>query len=175
MTRIKKPLFTELDLGMNPIVTGQDFQIRFRELSHKKTYTDVEAGTGKLISSVDTDEVYSVEVEKYTKVFNRSAYRIHIMALPSRARDLYLWLIYEADPGKDYIWINKQRYMEECDVSLNTYKAAVSDLIKSIVIVPSAVTQVYWINPLFFFNGNRLQKFKEKLVNVTSGKDVDEE
>jgi hypothetical protein len=166
MTRAKKPIFTEQDLGLNPIVTGNDFQIRFRELKHSKSYIDVEEATGKVISTADTSEIYSVEVEKFTKVFNRSAYRVHIMSLPSRARDLCFWLIYEAEAGKDYVWINKNRYMEECDISLNTFKAAVSDLIKAIVIVPTAVPQVYWINPLFFFNGNRLEKFKDKLVNV---------
>jgi hypothetical protein len=97
----------------------------------------------------------------FTKVFTNAANRKKICGMTSRARDLYLWLIYEIDPGKDYLWLNEERIKLELNVSYNTLKGAITDLIKEVIIVESAIKGVYWINPLFFFNGSRLDKYKQ--------------
>ena len=88
------------------------------------------------------------------------------MALSSRARDLFLWITYELDSGKDFLWINKVRYMKECTVSLNTYKESILDLTTAGVITPTVYHDTYWINPLFFFNGDRIKKYQDKLTTV---------
>jgi hypothetical protein len=86
------------------------------------------------------------------------------MALTGRAKELYLWVMYELDKNEDFVWINVQRYMEECNVSsMTTYRDTVKDLQKSLIISPTTIKDVYWINPLFFFNGNRLEKYETKL------------
>lgn len=163
----KKPDFTEKQLGVNPLT--ENFTLKCRDVLDTKVYVEIDkitssegvVMTGK---SVKNQYCFTVEQEQFTKVFNKSAYRLHIMSLSPKARDLYLWLIYEIDCGKDYIWVNKERYMEELNVSVNTINSAIQDLIASIVIVPSAIKDVFWINPLFFFNGNRLEKYKDKII-----------
>ena len=56
--------------------------------------------------------------------------------------------------------------MVEADVSLNTYKAAIEELIIKKLITPTmyVAANYYWINLVFFFNGNRVAKYPN---NVT--------
>lgn len=163
-----KPVFKQEDLGKNPLI-DKNFTISTRKI--KKTKKVVEVDTIKNEDEIITygepvnyETLYTVEYENFTKVFTKAAYRIHIMNLPSRARDLYLWLIYELEPSKDYLWINEERVRQELNISYNTLKGAIQDLIKEVVIVESAIKTVYWINPLFFFNGSRLDKYKDNIV-----------
>lgn len=100
----------------------------------------------------------------YTKIYTCSKNRKHIMKLSTRAKELYLWLIYELEKNEDYVWINVDRYMEECDISsTTTYQNTIKDLQKFGVICPTVVKDVYWINPLFFFNGSRIEKYPTKV------------
>jgi hypothetical protein len=160
-----KPSFKEQDLGRNPLV-DKNFTINARTIKRVKRVVELESirKDEEIVTygePANYETIYTVESENFTKVFTKAAYRLYIMNLPSRARDLYLWLIYELDPGKDYLWINEERVRLELNVSYNTLKGAMQDLIKDVVIVESAIKGVYWINPLFFFNGSRLDKYKD--------------
>jgi hypothetical protein len=165
-----KPEFTEKDLGKHPLLDS-NFVINYKALSVSKKYVELESikssdGIVEIGNVVKNEVSFTVDADSFTKVFNKSAYRIHMMSLSSRAKELCFWLIYELDCGKDYIWLNKKRYMTECNVSLNTMLAAIKDLVRDVILIPSAVKDVYWINPLFFFNGSRLEKYKEYAVKV---------
>lgn len=168
-----KPEFTEQELGKNPLV-DKNFTINTRKLKRSKKVIELESvrkDEDNIVTYGDTinyETIYTIEAENFTKVFTKAAYRLHIMNLSSRARDLYLWLIYELDPGKDYLWLNEERIRTELNVSYNTLKGALQDLIKEIIIVESAIKGVYWINPLFFFNGSRLDKYQDKLKDKYS-------
>ncbi len=164
----KKPCIDESKLISNPFVNSPEFTIRIREFREETDVVNLnKISNGVILQAafkIPTSRV--VEQENYTKLFTRQAFRLHIMALPSRARDLFLWITYELDSGKDYLWINKVRYLAECTVSLNTYKESILDLTTGGVITPTVYNDTYWINPLFFFNGDRIKKYQDKLTTV---------
>jgi hypothetical protein len=47
--------------------------------------------------------------------------------------------------------------------SLNTYKDAIKELIKYGFVNSTTVQDVYWINPEFFFKGDRLKKYSSNV------------
>lgn len=154
----KLPVFKDSDLGLNPMVDA-GFEIKVRDL-----ITTVTVGSGYGSSRVDVPK--TVEAEEYCKVFTKVAYRKHVMSLSSKAKELFLWLIYEVDTAKEYACINSDRYKAEAGVSDNTYRAALKELIKAVVIAPTVIQTVYWINPRLFFNGSRVNKYPDNLVKI---------
>lgn len=106
-----------------------------------------------------------LEREIVCKVYIDAARRGNMANLSARAKDLLLWVFYETEAGKEFIWINKTRYMTECRVkAYNTYKEAVRELVKWEFIQPTIYLHTYWINPNLFFNGSRVNKFPNNVV-----------
>jgi len=163
----KKPNIDEGKLVSNPFVQA-NFGVKVRGYSEDTSVVSV----SKISDGVILEKPYTipisrvVEQDKYSKVYNEAGFRLHIMSMSSRARDLFLWITYELESGKDWLWINKQRYMDECTVSLNTYKGAIEDITKAWVITPTIYQDTYWINPRFIFNGSRINKYSNKLIEV---------
>jgi len=110
------------------------------------------------ISNVDLpDDVYS-------KIYQTPSNRKLIVSLSDVAIRLFVWLSFEIDEGKDWLWINHKRYMDETGVkSLNTYKKACRELLdKQVLILTShSNKQVYYINPQILYKGKRVLKSKQ--------------
>jgi len=113
---------------------------------------------------------YIVERDKKVNVYVNSVYRKVIANLSNNGKCLFLHILYELDSGKDYIEINKDRYMRENDVkSLNTFKSSVAEL-KKLGIISEIVDMkwLYFINPRFFFCGNRVEVFSKYVKEYVS-------
>ncbi len=153
--RAKKPVFETSDLGVNPCVNS--LQILVYKVEFKNQY--------KFVENMYLPASKEVEKVPYTKLFCSSERRLLINALSPRSKELYLWLMFEITSGDDYIWINKQRYMSENSISaVNTYKEAVRELVRYAFLSPTIKTGVYWINPNFFFKGDRISKYPKNIV-----------
>ena len=101
-----------------------------------------------------------VDTDKYTKVYTNPKYRKIIISLPSSSKTLYLWFIYVLISGQDYVYFNKKLFMQESSISsINTIKTALSGLIDNRIIAISSVKDYYYINPLYFYSGDRVKKY----------------
>lgn len=151
--KIKKPKIDPEKLKNNPLV-NEDFRIVVNKMIDEKSF--------KREDDLLVHKDYEMEKESITKVYTLPLYRKLVSTLSPRAKSLFLWLLYEIESGKDYIWINKYRYMEENDISsINTYKESIVDLIVPNIICATIYPDVYWINPRYFFNGNRMNKYQD--------------
>lgn len=154
--RGKRPNFNEGNLGVNPFV--QDLEIKVSVLELRGQYKK------------DKDGVYlpasrEAENDTSTRVYNSSSRRLKMCKLSTSAKGLLLWLIYEADGGKDYLWLNRVRYQDENGISSpTTYRTAINELIEKGWVSRTKVGGVYWINPALFFNGNRITKFSKNVI-----------
>lgn len=156
MQKYKKPVFTEEQLGQNPCAIPLVIDVNEVMLDDQfRVETD----------NTRVNVFYYAEREEVCKLYTGVEQRKIVSACTPAAKSLLLWLFYEVDYGKDYLWINKDRYMEENFVSLNTYKKAVQELHRYALIAPSTVKDVWWINPRFFFKGSRIDKYPDK-INV---------
>lgn len=151
-----KPKFTEKQLGMNPHIAS--LEVLVSSLTLKDKYYQTDEGEWLPVEQ-------ELERVPMAKLYCTSERRKLTSHLSVRAKELMVWIMYELDFGKDYIWINKGLYMHENEIkSVDTYKAALSDLIRNCYITPTSVHGVYWINPDFFFKGDRIGKYKDKIV-----------
>ena len=164
------PIYNRENLGINPFVAGS-FNIEAVKVRNKRKIadvTDLVANSDAVITEINEYNYTSIlEKETYCKVFNRSTLRIHIGSLTTKARDLFLWIIYEKESGDDLIAINVDRYRLEFNVSYNTYRAALDELIFQGILALTSVDRLYWINPLFIFSGNRIKKYPNN-VNIVN-------
>lgn len=156
MQKYENPLqgVTDEDMGKNPCATSMKIPIRL--VSPDNQYYIDEDGD-KLPVEID------LEYTPYSKLYTVADARKYITKLTSASKSLWLWIMYEVPHGKDYLWVNKERYREESSVSYKTYKKAVGELHKFALISPTTYKDVYWINPQFFFKGNRIEKYKDKV------------
>lgn len=140
--------------GKNPF--DKDIQI---EVCMKSTNEIIERDGVKLFK-----DVY-YEYEEFTKMFAKPVNRKLMMSLSDRARTLILYIMYMVRPGKDYIKFNRKHYMEEQSIkSQTTIIAALNELAENGIICPAQKQKYYWINPMFFFKGNRIAKFPHRLI-----------
>ena len=138
MQKYKKPEVNEVMLGIIPYVSSLTIPV-VRKLFEKQYKKDDE---GDLIPVQQ-----EIEYTEFTKIYTNRERRIIINNLSDKAKSLYLWLIYEIESGKDYIWINKIRYMEELSIkSIDTFKNALIELIRYSLLSLTVIKDVYWIN-----------------------------
>lgn len=149
-------------LGKNPFVESLVIPVNKMPIKGQYMATKEIAADGKpIVLPVEIE----IESERHCKIFNDAVRRKMMVTLSTRAKELYLWVLYECEGGKDYIWINKKRYMKENKVnSLNTYRSAVKELIVGMFLQPTIASDVYWINPSLFFAGSRKYKFPKNIV-----------
>lgn len=149
--RSVKPKINEEELGISPFLYTLEIEVLFRSKSNK--FIQDKEG-------LKLNENYLQEAKPYTKVFIGSEERLMMSRLSNNAKSLFLWIMYEVKAGEDYLWINKKRYMEENDIkSYNTYIAAYKELIRYCIISQTRLKDVYWISPIFLFNGSRIKKY----------------
>lgn len=156
MQKYSKPKYDYKTLGINPFSISLEIKVKELELlnAYKKDDDDWMPVTNE------------VEDTPFTKIYITSERRIIVSNLSSAAKELYLWIMFEIDAGKDALWINKERYMLENHTSINTYKKALEDLIRYAIISQTVVQGVYWFNPDFFFRGDRIKKYPKNLKHV---------
>lgn len=109
----------------------------------------------------------TLESDQKSQVYVSASMRKSTMNLSPSATKLFLWVLYELEPGVDYLWINRKRYMEEAGVSMETtYESAAEELCRYCYLhaVPwEGMTDVFWINPSVMFCGSRTKRYPGKL------------
>ena len=158
MNKYSKPNFTEADLGKNPFAEQLVIKVFKKEFKGQFRHDE------EVIIPVHQE----VEYNEFCKLYSDSHRRLCVSKLNVRAKELLIWIMYTLESGKDYLWINKRRYMLENGVkSINTYNSAITELAKEgLLILTARKNDIYWINPHYLFSGNRLTKYPKKILEV---------
>lgn len=147
------PDIIEEELGANPFVAALKIQTT-------KKVTPV-------VNKFGNDDVKEFELEStpYTKVFQVKNELMPFELLPLRSKELYLFIIHKIPQTKDYLWIDRVKYMSGMKIkSVNTFKEAVSRLaLGGYVAKHDLIQDLLWINPQYFFKGSRINKFKDNV------------
>lgn len=159
MARDIKPKIDESKMVLNPF--ARSLKIPVNELVSGKYWEKTDSDGVPVVAPAEME----YEAGNYCKVFIDAARRDMVAMLSARAKDLLLWFIYETETGKDWVWINKGKYMKDNGVkSINTYKSAIKELMSGGYISPTIYQNTFWINPYVFFNGSRLKKYPNNLI-----------
>jgi len=142
-------------LGFNPLL-GDDFEVFVKRVVKGGSYT------------TDGDDLlpleYDLERDSKVSVYTRSDLRLVVSGLSGLGKGLFLWLMYEVGYGCDYIEINKVRYMRENGLKSDwSYRKGLGELVRMMIICPTVVRGVYWINPRYFFAGSRVKKYSGRV------------
>lgn len=80
--------------------------------------------------------------------------------LTSKGRDLFLYIQYHIPENKDYISLKLDDVRRKTGISKNALVTALQSLKANGIITPKSQS-IYWVNPFYFFHGNRIKYFKE--------------
>jgi len=107
-----------------------------------------------------------IEKQKSTKIYHCTGCKERVYNLSPGAKSLYLYVLYNLKVNVDWIHINREWYMEKNNVkSINTYKDAMKDLCRyEFLCTTPEYKDVFWINPVLFFSGNRIKKYADKVT-----------
>lgn len=107
-----------------------------------------------------------IEKRQNAKLFYCSGCKDMVYNLSPGAKSLYLFVLYNLESGQDWIQINVQWYMTKNSIkSINTYKEAAKELCRYLFLSQTVdYKDVYWINPMLFFSGNRIAKYPDKVI-----------
>lgn len=149
----------ESDIGVNPFVES----LRIKAVQVVKV--------GKL--SGDTVADYLIEEEVNVKVFRCANAHQTIAELSDKAQRLLFYIIYSLQANYDYIAFNKAYYKRVNGIKSDTTVVnAINELVKKGIIAKSCLRDVYFINPRFMFNGNRLKHYDSNVEVVRTHKTV---
>lgn len=149
-----RPDTSKLDKVINPF--SYTLEIKLKQLENSNSFVLDE---GALIH-----QTYTVESTPKTSLYIKPEHRLVQNNLYGCAKELLLWILYTLEANTDYIWINKLRYMKETSTTINTYKKAIDNLERYGFLNSTSVKDTYWINPEFFFRGDRKNKYPDKCV-----------
>jgi hypothetical protein len=165
----RKKIYDETLLVNNPFVESPDFALNVRSFLNKEQYVNVKDISDGVITALPNTITtkFLIEQEPYVKVYNRKGYYLHVATLAHTTKSLYLYILYHLQQGKDYIHLNPAKVMEQIMVKdITTYRKCLQDLTIHMFVTPTLCEDVFWINPVFFFNGSRIEKYKHKIVEV---------
>ena len=165
----RKRIYDESLLINNPFVESPDFEIRTKSVSSENEFVNIKDVSDGVILTTPTKikSKFVVEIDSYCKVYNKKGLYLHIAHLSPTSKALFLHIQYNLQYNKDYIHLDPSKVMKEAEInSINTYKKCLKELVTTLIITPTMCTNVFWINPIFFFNGSRINKYKHKLKEV---------
>ena len=153
----KQQVIDESKLVLNPFVNN--LQIEATKMTDLNKYVIDSNGEPQPVSTL-------IEKRQNVKLFYCTACKDMVYNLSPGAKSLYLFVLYNLESGQDWIQINTQWYMSKNSIkSINTYKEAVKELCRYMFLNQTAdYKDVYWINPMLFFSGNRIAKYPEKVI-----------
>lgn len=114
------------------------------------------------------------EKETFVKLYNEKSYFKVFEDISDTASKIFLYVVYNLAPKQDIIELKAERVMLFAKIkSKVTYYKYVQELIDSALINRKSNSE-YWVNPLFLFNGNRIDYYREHCpecieeINITA-------
>lgn len=147
----------ESKIGINPFV--EDLVI-VTVGGKSKEYTLDKVEGGMMLNQL----YYGKEKHDYTKLYTTTDIRLLLGSLKPSSSHVLLWIQQTIDYTKDYVFIDRDRASKELNLSLNTLKISIESLVDNNIIYPTRIQSVYFINPNYFFKGDRIKKYPHKVV-----------
>ena len=136
----------------------------------------------QVIKDVQKDETtgeylvdeYFFEAASYNRIYTSPALRASIFALSDKARDLYLMMLYMLNADYEYITMSYKKVNDlylsagaRKELNLRMFKETMKELVAHAILdLKDKSKEQYWINPNYFFQGDRSKKWPDNTVIV---------
>lgn len=159
----KRPDFEREDLGINPFIVNNYIKARS---FNKETTVVIKTEEGINLPSGHINNNMLVEEQSSTKIYHDTQFRDRILGLDETCLKLLFFIMYQLKPNEDFIWINSRLFQNSARIrDKRKYTDAVSLLSRyGFIYLITGYTDLYWINPLVFFSGNRLKMYPDNLT-----------
>ena len=123
----------------------------------------------KVYSMSDTptskEDSYLMDNTEHFKTFMSAELRDKEMLLSAYSVKLLQLIKYQTESGRDYVILSVDKAMKLSKMSEKTLRNSINELIdNSYIIKRRDIPHCYWINPNYFFVGNRMNKYPEKII-----------
>lgn len=165
MTLPKKPI------EINPFVINNPISVI--QVNAKGTITK-NAKDGVMYDGAIIKSTYYIDKQEKVQLYRHSVSFMDELlfgTLNSKGRDLYLYVQNHLPKNQDYLELKISKITSSIGISRNSVVTAIKEL-KLAGIIASKAQSMYWINPEFIFNGNRVNFYREvgeqclKTVNI---------
>jgi len=139
---------------LNPFV-NKDFTIEISVLTDNKTFISK--------NGILEPKEYEFERQLSTKVYRSAVIRDDLMKLKANAHRMWIWIQQTIEPAKAEFKLNKKTYKlsNPKNSSTNTIKQALQELQDNKFIAVSDRKDIYFVNPVYLFSGNRTKAHPE--------------
>jgi len=154
-------------MGENPFL--RDYTLKVMEMNVSKELSSVKRSEGIITDITATGNInnkYYVEITPYNRFYKIRAHLKELLQLSGSTLKLLVWIMQKIENGKDYIVINISEFKQQSSVSHSSYCKAIRELSEIYLIMKSTRTNVFWINPAYFFPGNAILKYPDNLQVV---------
>ena len=140
----KNPLINEdLKIFVTKVVDKNEFENKFGIILHK-------------------EKVF--ERGRISKIYTTAKNRKEIANNSAIAKNIILWIIYQLEYSQDYVYFDKKLFMNENNVkSIKTVYGALKELEDNKIIAKSNLKDVYFINPMYFYLGSRVNNYPDNI------------
>ena len=112
-------------MQINPLI-GDWFKIHYSVKEDQNNYIKHHSEN----IAVKLPKIYKVERQQATKLLKSAKNRQTVGKLLPAAKALLFYIMYQVEQNQDFVIIDKKEFMNENKISLNTYKAALSQMIE---------------------------------------------
>lgn len=156
---------------MNPFIVNQDFHLRLVDV-YKRSISKSKGKTTEVTEKFFVEEQKSITVYKpgNNEVFTNLLFKV----MSKNARDLYLYIIATLGEDRDIVSLPMKDISELLEFKKSTYYNVIQEL-KDIAIIADYKKQDYWINPYFFFRGDRISYYQEQCpdcIKIVAKQDI---
>src|ERR1035438_6111094 len=145
----------KVNLGNNPFTVG--LKIKVNKVIHKESVSKDGGGAAWSWS----DASFSTQIFHVPKGYNDETLEgernvnKRINHLPPNACKLLYWIMRNMRYNEDNIYVSHERYVNECGVSLKTFRVSMKELChEGFLAKIQGVKFRYWVNPTYIFCGN---------------------
>lgn len=145
-------------MEMNPFVVNKPFEVvAMLRKQAVGSSSDISEPLDKLLATHYLyDSQDKVSLFRYGK---KDMYELLFSGLRSRSRDLFLYIMYSINKNEDFIDMPYKKIRQDIGISKRTFIEAVKELkLNSIIAIKGR--SVYWVNPMYLFNGNRIEFYR---------------
>jgi len=140
-------------------------------VTESKSYVIDNKDVSSIKATLSTQREF--EKDPFIKIYNDKLFFNVFQRTSDTASKIFLYIVYTLQKDTDLVYLNAQEVMNFVGIkSVTTYYKYIQELMDNAIITRRSNSE-YWINPLFLFNGNRIEYYKEHcpecldIINIT--------